>query len=73
MLFLINKEGCTPLDIAINEMQDAKAMSLIDKMGRFGQNFTHSPLRFVKRPNRLELKYEKAFTLAVLKNNLTLI
>lgn len=73
MLFLINLEGCTPLDIAINELQDAKALSLIDKMGKFGTAFTHSPLRFVKRPNRLELKYEKAFTLAVLKNNLTLI
>jgi ankyrin repeat protein len=71
MLFLINKEGCTPLCMAINEMQDAKALTLIDKMERFGVH--HSPLRFVKRPNRLELKFEKPFTLSVLKNNFTLI
>jgi len=51
-------------------MQDVKALSLIDKMERFG---AHSNLRFVKRPNRLELKYEKPFTLSVLKNNFALI
>lgn len=40
-------------------------------MMQFGGH--HSPLRFVKRPNRLEHKFEKPFTLSVLKNNLTLI
>lgn len=33
----------------------------------------HSPLRFVKKANRLEHKFERPFTLSVLKNNLTLI
>jgi ankyrin repeat protein len=51
-------------------MHDAKALFLIEKMESFS---LHSSLRFVKRPNRLEIKYEKPFTLAVLKNNLSII
>ena len=30
-------------------------------------------LKFIKRPNRLEMRFEKPFTLSVLRNNLTLI
>jgi hypothetical protein len=30
-------------------------------------------LKFIKRPNRLDMRFEKPFTLSVLRNNLTLI
>ena len=70
LLFIINSDGCTPLDIAINQLHDTKAHFLIDKMEKYS---LHSNLRFLKSPNRLELKFEKAFTLAVLKNNFSLI
>jgi len=33
----------------------------------------HSSLRYLKSANRLEIKFEKPFTLSVLKNNLSLI
>ena len=70
MLYKINKQGCSPLDIAINEQQDAKAIAFIEYM----ESFSVLPgLKFIKRPNRLEMRFEKAFTLSVLRNNLSLI
>lgn len=33
----------------------------------------NSNLKYIKRANRLDLKYEKAFTLSVLRNNFKLI
>jgi len=30
-------------------------------------------LKFVQRPHRLELRFEKSFTLAVLRNNIEII
>lgn len=70
LIYLMNREGCTPLDLAINEQQDKKATLLIDYMEKFSQN---PSLRYIKKPNRLDLRFEKAFTLSVLRNNLTLI
>lgn len=70
LLFLLNKLGLTPLDIAINEKDDPKAILLIQKMAKYGQNCS---LKFVKKPHRLELKFEKPFTLCVLRNNNALI
>jgi hypothetical protein len=70
LLFLINNDGCTPLCMAINEQLDAKALLLIDLMSKHS---LHSNVKYTKRPNRLELKFEKPFTLSVLKNNLHLI
>lgn len=70
LLFKINKQGCSPLDIAINEQQDQKAMKFIEYM----ESFAMVPgLKFIKSPNRLEMRFEKPFTLSVLRNNLTLI
>ena len=51
-------------------MQDEKAFTLIDKMSRYS---AQSSLKCVKRPNRFELKFDKPFTLSILKNNLHLI
>ncbi len=70
LIYLINREGCTALDIAINEQQDKKATLLIEYMEKFSQN---PSLRYVKKPNRVDLRFEKAFTLSVLRNNLNLI
>ena len=69
-LFLLNKQGYTPLDLAINEKEEDKAKLLIQKMQKFTDNCS---LKFVKKCQRLELKFEKSFTLSVLKNNTTLI
>ena len=60
----------TPLDIAINEQVDYKAKIIIDKMFKFNENCS---LKFIKKPNRLELKFEKSFVLSVLRNNSELI
>ncbi len=70
MLFMLNKQGMTPLDIAINEKEEEKAKIFIDRMQKYNNNCS---LKFVKRPNRLDLRYEKSFTLAILRNNLALI
>jgi ankyrin repeat protein len=70
MLFLINKEGCTPLCITINQNQDNKALALIQKMQKYS---TQKQLKYVRQPNRLDMKYEKPFVLAVLKNNINVI
>ena len=56
--------------IAINEHQDQKAFALIEVMERFSAN---PALNYIKRPNRFDLKFEKPFTLSVLRNNLSLI
>jgi hypothetical protein len=42
----------------------------MDFMEKFSSN---GSLLFVKKPNRLEMRFEKAFTLSVLRNNLYLI
>jgi len=42
-----------------------KARFLIDKMGNFGPECS---LKYVKKPQRLALKFEKSFTMAVKKN-----
>jgi len=43
---------------------------LIEFMEKFS---TNGSLLFVKKPNRLDLRFEKSFTLSVLRNNLYLI
>jgi hypothetical protein len=63
---MLNKQGFTPLDVAVTEGENVKARYLIEKMQRFNTNCS---LKFVKRPNRLELKFEKSLTLAINKNN----
>ena len=70
LMYMINREGCSPLDLAINQQHDKKALVLIDFMEKFSSN---ASLMFVKKPNRLEMRFEKAFTLSVLRNNLYLI
>lgn len=60
----------TPLDRAINEKEEEKAKLLIDKMAKYNDSCS---LKFVKKPHRLELKFEKSFTLTVLRNNSYLI
>ena len=70
LLFMLNKQGMTPLDVAINEQDEDKAKALMDTMQRYNPNCS---LKFVKRSHRLDLKYEKAFTIAVLRNNAHLI
>jgi len=62
VLFMLNKAGLTSLDVSITEKELAKSKFLIDKTQKFNNG---SSFKFVKRPNRLDLKYEKAFCLAV--------
>jgi len=62
MLFMLNKDGYTPLDKAITEKDEQKARFLILKAQKYTNNCS---LKFIKRPNRLDLKYEKSFTLAL--------
>lgn len=66
MLFILNQMGMTPLDMAIFEGKNDRAELLLKKSKKF---HSMSSIRFVTKPNRLELKYEKSFTLAVQKNN----
>jgi hypothetical protein len=70
MLFMLNKQGMTPLDVAINEKEEEKAKVLIERMQKFNYNCS---LKFVKRPHRLDLRFEKSFTMAVLRNNADII
>jgi len=70
LLFMLNKQGMTPLDVAINEKEEEKAKILIESMQRFSPSCS---LKFVKRPHRLDLRFEKAFALAVLRNNSALV
>lgn len=70
LLFMLNNNGHTPLDIAISENDDEKTLLLINKIKKLDKNCS---LKFVMRPHRLELKYEKAFTLATVKNNLNVL
>jgi len=67
MLFLLNNEGNTPLDSAIIQGETMKAEVLMNRIKK-AQN-TYSLLRFLTKPSRLELKYEKSFTLAVKRNS----
>lgn len=60
----------TPLDIAVNDQDEEKAKALIDTMVKYNPNCS---LKFVKRSHRLDLKFDKAFSLAVLRNNAHLI
>jgi ankyrin repeat protein len=81
LMYMVNSEGQTPLDVAINttiqekeakvsEEQEKKAVVLIEMMEKFS---TNGALMYVKKPNRVELRFEKAFILSVVKNNLLLI
>jgi len=62
LLFMLNREGLTSLDVAVQEKDEGKALYLVQRMKGFSPNCS---FKFVKRPNRLEVKYEKAFVLAV--------
>jgi hypothetical protein len=70
MLFMRNKEGYTSLVLAVKDQDDAKAAFLIEKFTQFGPQ---SSLKFVKRPNKLDLKFEKALTMALHTNNYDLV
>ena len=70
LLFMLNKEGYTPLDVAIMEGNNQRAELLITRTKKF---HPLSSIRFVDRPNRLEMKYEKPFTLAVYTNNVPIM
>lgn len=69
MLFLLNKEGNTPLDTAIMQGDTQKAEILINRIKK--SEHTFSILRFLTKPARLEL--EKSFTLAVKRNSNAII
>ena len=62
MLFILNNNGYTPLDLSIQGKEDAKTIFIIKQMHKFNSNCS---LKFVKRPNRLDLKFEKAYCLAI--------
>jgi ankyrin repeat protein len=66
MLFILNQMGMTPLDMAIFEGKKDRAELLLKKSKKF---HSMSNIRFITKPHRLELKYEKSFTLAIQKNN----
>lgn len=66
MLFILNQMGMTPIDMAIYEGKTDRAELLLKKSKRFHSN---SSIRFILKPHRLELKYEKTFTIALQKNN----
>ena len=66
MLFILNHLGMTPLDMAIFEGKNDRAELLLKKSKKF---HSMSSIRFITKPNRLELKYEKSFVLAVQRNN----
>jgi len=66
MLFILNQMGMTPLDTAIFEGKNDRADLLLKKSKKF---HSMSSIRFITKPHRLELKYEKSFTLAIQKNN----
>lgn len=70
LLFMLNKEGLSSLDVAVKEQDNARAQFLIERYQQFGPS---SCLRFVKRPNKLDLKFEKAFTLALTLNNYEMV
>ena len=91
-LFMLNKYGQTPLDIAIQETIEAvdleeqmraskkhekaksaasdvenateKTQFLIERMIKYGPDCS---IKFVKKPHRLDLKFEKSFAMAVKK------
>lgn len=66
MLFILNHLGMTPLDMAIFEGKNDRAELLLKKSKKF---HSQSSIRFIQKPHRLELKYEKSFTMAIQKNN----
>lgn len=63
MLFLLNNEGNTPLDTAILQGDLQKAEILMNRIKK--SQHAYSLLRFLTKPSRLDLKFEKSFTLAV--------
>jgi ankyrin repeat protein len=67
---MLNNDGYTPLDMCIMEANTEKAEFLIQRIKKFHAN---SNLRFIKKANRLDLKYEKALTLSIMKNNLKVV
>ena len=67
---MLNKDGYTVLDMAIREGDIAKATMLIEKAITFTPQCS---LKYVKRPNKLDLKFEKAFTLALHTNSFDLV
>ena len=70
MLFILNQMGMTPLDMAVFEGKNDRAEMLLKKSKKF---HSMSSIRFITKPHRLELKYEKSFTLALQRNNNELI
>lgn len=62
--------GLTPLDMAIFEGKTDRAELLLKKSKKF---HSMSSIRFITKPHRLELKYEKSFTIAIQKNNTDLL
>jgi hypothetical protein len=70
MLFILNHQGYTPLDTAILDNNFEKSDVLLRKAKKFT---TITSLRFISKPHRLELKYEKSFTLAVKRNQQSLL
>lgn len=66
MLVLLNSDGYTPLDLAIIQGKKDKAALLIQHM-RFIKS--QSAIRFICKPHKLDLKFEKAFTLSIEKNH----
>lgn len=71
MLFLLNNEGNTPLDTAILQGDLQKAEILMNRIKK--SQHAYSLLRFLTKPSRLDLKFEKSFTLAVKRNSNAII
>jgi hypothetical protein len=67
---MLNNDGYTPLDMTIQEGNVEKAIFLINKIKKFHPNCN---IKYIKKANRLDLKFEKAITLAILKNNINLL
>ena len=63
---MLNYNGYSPLDLAVWENDPEKAFLLIFETKRYKPT---SAIRFIEKPNRLSLKYEKAFTLGVEKRS----
>jgi hypothetical protein len=53
------------LDLAIQDKDDHKAILLMKKMQKFNSN---CGLKYVKKPHRLETRYEKSYCLAIQLN-----
>jgi hypothetical protein len=67
---MLNNDGYTPLDMTIQEGNSEKAKFLVNKIKKYHPNCN---IKYIKKANRLDLKFEKAITLALMKNNLELM